>query len=633
MASDSVAAPRPITRFWVIGYVLLATTWASIDAFATGISTVAQTVLCLLVAGSGFLAFARRARGARIPWIGLAAAGLSNGAYPIRGLIVGEPSILQENNLFALVAYLGAMMGITSIILSFLGQNTATVARVVVDGLIIGGAIFTIIWTYDRDGRLLGTDVPTAFKMVYIFNLCLTTLCATAAIGAFRGRLRRAEHGRFVGPISKIPLLLPITMLLGVATSISYALSPAHLLHEIPSYLWDSMMLLAAAIPWFGGVLSQPRRPGTSVNFVSVGVLLVALVLFASAGVERMDQVSLYGGCTTAGLAFIQLLLSNSENARLARRLADSERNFRHLATESHDTVAQVDRGGRVLEITTGTDQWNLSGQRWLDRVHPDDRAVAAWWTAQPRASKPIQVRFMAPGDRPRWVEVVRSADQSDNRLFGLRDIDEQVRRIDELERTSRTDPLTGLNNRSGQEQHLQELLADPRRRPVGVLFCDLDGFKEVNDHFGHAMGDAVLVEVAERFRSVVADRGFLARIGGDEFIVLMEAADNARLTALGRDLAASLEQPIQRDGHEMSMSVSVGAAWSLPDEDWRALVLRADEAMYRAKSRAPGSVVLHDPTPGLGTPVPPPQRHRSRPSPSDRLLTSRSTTDGPFGA
>jgi diguanylate cyclase (GGDEF)-like protein len=125
----------------------------------------------------------------------------------------------------------------------------------------------------------------------------------------------------------------------------------------------------------------------------------------------------------------------------------------------------------------------------------------------------------------------------------------------------------------------------------VAVLFCDLDGFKVVNDNFGHDAGDAVLVEVALRLRGAVRDGDTVARYGGDEFVVLCAGdVDSEGLVALADRIDATVREPVVVDGTSASLGVSVGIAeaWTT-DDDLGLVTLRADRAMYRAKSAGKG--------------------------------------------
>jgi diguanylate cyclase (GGDEF)-like protein len=162
-----------------------------------------------------------------------------------------------------------------------------------------------------------------------------------------------------------------------------------------------------------------------------------------------------------------------------------------------------------------------------------------------------------------------------------------------ELEHLATHDYLTGLPNRSLFNERLDDAVARHKRsgESVAVLFCDLDGFKRVNDEFGHAAGDQLLVEVASRLRSITRASETAARVGGDEFVlVVTEVADNEELASLAERVIHAVASPVDLDdGNEVKVgiSVGVGVAWQdQPDVESDRLLTVADTAMYQAKAR-----------------------------------------------
>ncbi|QEL64486.1 hypothetical protein OTERR_10100 [Oryzomicrobium terrae] len=165
-------------------------------------------------------------------------------------------------------------------------------------------------------------------------------------------------------------------------------------------------------------------------------------------------------------------------------------------------------------------------------------------------------------------------------------------------------DALTGLPNRRYFMDWLTRLVAQAERRgrPVALLFIDLDGFKSVNDRFGHEVGDALLQEVANRFQRLVRESDVLARLAGDEFAVLMpEVASPSDAEHLARRLIAGLDpaanRPLLRAQPEASVGASIGIALASggnPDM----LVAEADEAMYAAKAAGKNCFRLAPPRP-----------------------------------
>ncbi|GAA2796055.1 hypothetical protein GCM10010470_33970 [Saccharopolyspora taberi] len=148
-------------------------------------------------------------------------------------------------------------------------------------------------------------------------------------------------------------------------------------------------------------------------------------------------------------------------------------------------------------------------------------------------------------------------------------------------------DPLTGLANRTLFLHWLERSLAD-RREPLVLAFCDLDDFKEVNDNFGHAIGDLVLTGTARRLERSLSGDGLVARLGGDEFAVVLHDVREP-IEDVGQRLLAALREPHPVNGRPLSVGASVGITSLTPDEpvDCTDTLLRwADSAMYTAKRR-----------------------------------------------
>jgi diguanylate cyclase (GGDEF)-like protein/PAS domain S-box-containing protein len=154
-------------------------------------------------------------------------------------------------------------------------------------------------------------------------------------------------------------------------------------------------------------------------------------------------------------------------------------------------------------------------------------------------------------------------------------------------------DPLTGLANRTLLRDRLEHALARCKREggATGVLFVDLDNFKQVNDLYGHGTGDAVLAQLGARLQAAVRPADTIGRVGGDEFVAICEKVDEATALALGRRLQEAIAVPVPVEGVEHGLSASIGIA--LGDHDPDALLGQADMAVYRAKAGGRGRVEL----------------------------------------
>jgi diguanylate cyclase (GGDEF)-like protein len=191
-----------------------------------------------------------------------------------------------------------------------------------------------------------------------------------------------------------------------------------------------------------------------------------------------------------------------------------------------------------------------------------------------------------ATGREPinQWAALLTVALDYQAVLRTLREQKEQLRA------SALYDHLTGLPNRTHFLQLLAAAIAPgPERRPdVAVFFVDLDGFKRINDTFGHAVGDQILVETAERLRTELGDQGTAGRFGGDEFLVLLDALDTDTPVTMAQRLQSSLDHPHRLAGQQLVVTASIGMALAdrTPLADAESLVREADTAMYQTKAR-----------------------------------------------
>ena len=197
-----------------------------------------------------------------------------------------------------------------------------------------------------------------------------------------------------------------------------------------------------------------------------------------------------------------------------------------------------------------------------------------------------VPVAYMA-GGHAALIAVVWVLARNVERLAAAR------MRAELMELQATTDPLTGVANRRRLDDELGRLLAQSRRydQPFSVVLIDVDCFKAVNDTHGHEVGDRVLVEVVDRLQAATRDADLLGRWGGEEFLLLAAHTDHQAACALAeRCRRAIASSPMQHAG--VTVTASLGVASLGPDDDARALIRRADLAMYTAKSDGRDRVV-----------------------------------------
>lgn len=209
------------------------------------------------------------------------------------------------------------------------------------------------------------------------------------------------------------------------------------------------------------------------------------------------------------------------------------------------------------------------------------------------------QARAEALSAKQAMVDTLQRSERSlesrvRQRTLELAAANEKLRRSETILRDlAHHDPLTGLANRALLDDRLQQAILRGRRQAQGfaLLLVDLDGFKPVNDAYGHAVGDALLKGLAGRLVGAVRGTDTVARIGGDEFVVLLEEADDeGRAEGVGEKIVAALGQPLRIGPHLVTVGASVGiAGWPGDGEDPQALLRAADRAMYAAKREGRG--------------------------------------------
>ena len=184
----------------------------------------------------------------------------------------------------------------------------------------------------------------------------------------------------------------------------------------------------------------------------------------------------------------------------------------------------------------------------------------------------------------------IQRLDHAVGRVVTFRDITEQMRMQLEIRQQAYYDTLTRLPNRLHFNEQLRVAIADActKDRQLAVMFIDLDQFKRVNDTLGHSSGDILLAKMATLLRSCVPAGDFVARIGGDEFVVILPCDDaRGRVSRIATDVIQELSKPFVIDEHQFYISPSIGVSVYPDDaEDAEALVKYADIAMYRSKSR-----------------------------------------------
>jgi diguanylate cyclase (GGDEF)-like protein/PAS domain S-box-containing protein len=371
---------------------------------------------------------------------------------------------------------------------------------------------------------------------------------------------------------------------------------------------WLHALFFLVAFMWIGLV----HRPGTSTASAPLLVVAYLVPLIGRADDPRAIAALAYvlPTCVILGesAAWVATGLRRAELDRAA-----SEARYAALVRHAGEVVFVLGDDGEITYASPAIErvldllQDDVVGRLGAELVHPDDLAVAERWFVEARddavLDRPLLYRVHRGDGTWRWIEGTVSDLRHESSVRGIvvngRDVTERVEAEAQLAHVAGHDSLTGLPNRPAFFEELHRALERGTRRGtgVGLLFCDLDGFKVVNDSLGHAVGDEVLVAVANRLRAQVRGGEHLARLGGDEFTIVVEdLTDAASLLLLAERIETALRQPLDVAGRRHVVGVSVGIAVAEPGGgDGAELLRQADLAMYRAKELGKGRCEIFD--------------------------------------
>jgi len=292
--------------------------------------------------------------------------------------------------------------------------------------------------------------------------------------------------------------------------------------------------------------------------------------------------------------------ISALKKAETAARRA--EETYRAAFESAPVAMAQLSENGRFLRVNPalcdllGYSADQLLATTTMALTHPDDvRESAQNIDAHARGELAINVaekRFIHADGHAVWVTInsvpILHADGGFDFLLSHY-LDDTHRKEFEarLEHLASHDPLTDLPNRYLLADRLSVALARGARSavPVALLFIDLDGFKRINDTFGHEAGDALLAEVARRLKDMARAADTVARLGGDEFVILLDDIPQIGALAVSERMHAALVAPYRLGGHEVQIGASIGIALSAPGMTAEELLAAADRSMYLVKS------------------------------------------------
>jgi diguanylate cyclase (GGDEF)-like protein/PAS domain S-box-containing protein len=294
--------------------------------------------------------------------------------------------------------------------------------------------------------------------------------------------------------------------------------------------------------------------------------------------------------------------------------LVTSERHFRLLAENSSDVVVHLREGvvtwaSPSIGTALGGSPDDWVGMVVAEGVHADDLRTLADAVGQIEAGRSVvrRGRVRSLGGGFRWIEAhagpfLDEGGRPDGVVASFRVIDDEVAVEEQLQQQATIDSLTGLLNRAEISTRLASMLVHAPRSGdrIAVAFCDLDDFKTINDRFGHGSGDEALRVMSARIRAAVRDDDLVARIGGDELLVVLTGVhDLEGATAVAAKLCRLARIPVPVLGGTFTVTLSIGVTLAEAGEGAAEVLARADGAMYEAKSEGKDRVVAVEPAHG----------------------------------
>jgi diguanylate cyclase (GGDEF)-like protein/PAS domain S-box-containing protein len=285
------------------------------------------------------------------------------------------------------------------------------------------------------------------------------------------------------------------------------------------------------------------------------------------------------------------------ENAYLHKKASEAEQRFRSIAKNSPDHVLLLDKNLNILYVnypSPGLSTKQLIGTPLYSYVEEDQQESVKeilQRVLETTKSNTYETKYYDPvGDKIYYesrVSALISSKEVDGLVVNSRDISHRKELEKRLEHQALHDPLTELPNKRFLKTRLKELgeLVVRQKLRLEVAIIDLDNFKDINDEFGHAVGDQVLAELGKRLKENTRTSDFAARYGGDEFIILFVDQLNGNDENLHTRLESLLNSPITIGDHHIRIAGSIGYCSFLDGEfDEEAIIKQADDAMYKAK-------------------------------------------------
>lgn len=309
--------------------------------------------------------------------------------------------------------------------------------------------------------------------------------------------------------------------------------------------------------------------------------------------------------------AFYALILDVTEYDLLVKDYMDAKRILNLIETNASDIITIIDRQGIVNYVSEsyatifGRPHTEIIDRHVLEFVHPDDIPYMEERLSESFSGYiywlPIEFRYLHADGR--WVYTdVRATPVMTNEEIGqlmlfARDISQRKNQEELIHRMAYHDALTGLPNRLYLREKLENRLKQsPEDENLGLMFIDLDGFKQVNDTQGHLIGDLLLQQVAERLAHGLQKKGFLARMGGDEFVILLDSLESVKnYIKIAKEMIDLIAEPFWICKSYIQLTTSIGISlYPMHGRTVEELIHTADTALYWAKNQGKNGYALY---------------------------------------
>ncbi len=485
-----------------------------------------------------------------------------------------------------------------------------------------------------RAGAGSGVPVSDAFVVFALLQLGTVEAVALAALAALCSPARRGDAARVV--VFRAGVASASTLLCALALQQSFVSPVVSLARTSPATFVAALCLVAlfmtaahtARTAFGAGDECAPEETGglTTKRFLNDSASTFAACFAVASGAGAFASLVPFAGfdALVASAACAAILFSvyalrvegfdaatsaGGAVVSLRRSLASSAGGggmFRDAFEGAAVGMALVSGKGQFLKVNRalldilGCEEGALTSKSFQEVTHADDLAPVLAGVKRlldvPGDSHEMEMRLLRAGGEEVWVQLSAARAGGGGRrssarmVFQVQDITERKRAEERLLHDAFHDPLTGLPNRALFIDHVKLTIARAKRRSghlFAVLFLDLDRFKIVNDSLGHMFGDQLLVGIARRLEGCLREGDTVARVGGDEFTILLEdIEDEPEAVSVAERIQKELSAPFHIGGHEVFTTVSIGIAPSSTEYDDPEDILRdADTAMYRAKS------------------------------------------------